>query len=388
MSSTNLDLMSAIADAGVDTHQVEDTYLATPFQQGVLYAATRSQPPGRFFVDVYHIQLPPHTDLDRLHASWDIVVGAMSILRTGFILSAQGVLAVVYKTPHNAWVQNIQDKLEETGMQAAGLSFVQHLTFEPFSGHIPLAIHVVGNSTVGYHARFCFHHSISDGLSMVTLMKSLHTLYHQGLSPHTTSFALVAAAINSQSISIVKAAGDYWRQLVQDFPDALWPISSSPRSHPSVETFSRYCSIPEHNNPNFPAFRSRIIRAALALTMSVHSGLDDHLFCETRSSRSFLPPNLQHIPGPCLSSHLVRLRCGSSSTLEQLLSDSGIKQTTKVLKQCQMSLGQVLEAIGAQAAKKVRVFLIVYAAPFWPKNEDIPGWQFLVCEALYHLYVF
>ena len=75
----------------------------------------------------------------------------------------------------------------------------------------------------------------------------------------------------------------------------------------------------------------------------------------------------------------MRLQCSPSTTLEELLSGAGIKETEKVLKECQMSLGQILEAIGAKAAKKIRVFLTVYASPFWLKNEDIPGWQFLVC---------
>ncbi|KIK51311.1 hypothetical protein GYMLUDRAFT_181590 [Collybiopsis luxurians FD-317 M1] len=373
---------SIVAEARINPQHVEDVYLATPFQQGVLHASTKSQPPGRFFIAAYNIHLPPLTNVDRLHACWDTMVNAVSILRTGFILSSQGVLAVVYKAdaPHRyMWTQYIRDDLEETGMQTAGLRFIEHLTFESFSGCIPLSIHTVGSPNSGYQIRFCFHHSIFDGSSMVALMRSLHALYHQGSSCPTVrlpkaSFASVAAAINSQDLAAKKASNEYWRQLVNDFPDASWPISSTGQSQ---ITIVRSCSVPGNYNPNFPAFRSRIVRAALALTMAMHSGLGDHLFCETRSSRAFLPSDLQSIPGPCLSAQLVRLRCDSSSSLTQLLNDAGSKMTEKVVKECPMSLGQIFEAIGARAATKVRIFLTVYAAPFWLKNEDIPGWQFL-----------
>ncbi|KAJ3991002.1 hypothetical protein F5050DRAFT_1813104, partial [Lentinula boryana] len=391
------DWRPSIVEAGVDPNHVEDVYLATPFQQGVLHTTTKSRPPGRFLIAFHTFVLPPHADVSRLCAAWDILVGSASILRTGFCVSPNGVLAVVYKADASKpreikWVEDVHDDLDQNGIQASKLSFVQNLAFDSYSGHVPLGVHVVGNPRTGYHVQFALHHSLFDGASMVILMKALNTLYREGFGGpnarlYIPSFAAVADAIHMQSIPTMNTATEYWRRFCNNLPNTTWPYSSLISSHNDspfcMETLFLYCAVPKQSRPNLPAFRSRTARAALAIAVMLHSNLNDIIFSETRSSRSLLPAHLQSAPGPCLAAQLVRLQCNPSTTLVDLLDEAGNTETERIAKECPMTFGQIMEAAGSTVSKKIQAFLTMHSATFRLTDEHVPGWKFMG-SASYH----
>ena len=414
LTSGNFDWRGAIFQSGIDSsldpNDIEDVYPATPFQQGVLHTAAKSHPPGRFFLAVYHLFLPPHTDLDRLRTAWKVMENSHSILRTGYCISTvslseelplSNVLSLVFKPgkgPQGGWHQFVRDDLEQTRMQALGQEFVSQLSFDPYSGKPPFAVHVVGCPRVGYHLRLCWHSALGDGGTVLTWIKSLHGLYHRRIMGNAlpkTTFAPVAGTILKDGISNEKngaaeVARQHWRQLLQDLPDASWP-SVPPRPSPkdgghvsqplSAVTLVRHCAAPPSSQPNRPAFRSRLVRVALALAMCLHSGLDHHIFGETRNSRALLPFHLRSMAGPCLYAQIVRLKCCPATKLEDLMNDAGVGNKDKadqIMTKAPMTLGQILAAAGRVAAEKLRVFLVVYAKQFWLGDEDMPGWQFMV----------
>lgn len=393
------DCLAAIQQSGIDStidlSRIEDIYPATPFQKGVLHTSMKSRPPGRFFSIVYTILLPPHTNVARFHDAYQSLTDAHSILRTGFCVVAPDVLSIVHKpesAPQYAWTEVVQDGLEQTGMQASGLQFVYTHAFEPFSGRPLHAVHVVGSPAAGYRVHFAWHHAIVDGAIVVDWLKTLHALYHNRVSPLSlanTQYALVAKALNdvpAQNSVAMDEAKAYWRATMETVQDGLWPPPPPAHKHDSVEPLSaatifRQCAVPTSSRPERtrPAFSSRVVRAALALAMSLHSGLGDQVFTETRSSKALLPEDLQSIPGPALSAQLTRLSCDKDTNLADLLMMAGNqKETERVLRKAPMALGQIMEAIGRSAAAKIRVFLVVYAKPFWLGDEDIPGWNFVV----------
>ncbi|KAJ3743516.1 putative nonribosomal peptide synthetase [Lentinula detonsa] len=391
------DWRPSIVKAGIDPNHVEDVYFATPFQQGVLHTTTKSRPPGRFLIAFHTFILPPHADVSRLCAAWDILVGSASILRTGFCVSPNGVLAIVYKADASKpreikWVEDVRNDLDQNGIQASKLNFVQNLAFDSYSGHVPLGVHVVGNPRIGYHVQFALHHSLFDGASMVILMKALNTLYREGFGGTNArlsipSFAAVADAIHMQRIPAMNTAAEYWRRFCNNLPNATWPYSSLISSHNDspfcMETLFLYCAVPKQSRPNLPAFRSRTARAALAIAVMLHSNLNDIIFSETRSSRSLLPVHLQSAPGPCLAAQLVRLQCNPSTTLVDLLDEAGNTETERIAKECPMTFGQIMEAAGSTVSKKIRAFLTMHSATFRLTDEHVPGWKFMG-SASYH----
>nr|ABA12609.1 putative nonribosomal peptide synthetase [Omphalotus olearius] len=396
---------SAASQCSVDPDDLEDVYFASSMQKSVLHVAVKSKPPGRFYIDLFHFHLPPHTDLGLLRKAWESTVVLYPSLRTAFCRSEEEkpakdifdeTFALVYKPSRGSqgvWHECVREDLDQAAMQAIGFDFVRDLAFQPFSGKVPLAIHVVGNSAAGYHLRWCMHHAIYDGSSFKVFLRSFHQFYNARLRMceivPQPSFAPIAKFMNERTLEAREAAQKYWRRCLQNLPEVAWPPATVPTdSHPFLsETLYRTCPLPTYDvldDPNRPAFRPKVVRAALALAMALHSGLEDHLFCETRSYRASLPTHLQSVSGPALFSALVRVSCGPGTRMDELLKAAGEdKEARTVMQNAPLVLGEILEAVGWEVASKVRVYLTIQARPFYPDQDDVPGWQLLDRWAYY-----
>ncbi|KAJ7600316.1 putative nonribosomal peptide synthetase, partial [Mycena floridula] len=367
----------------LDIHEIQDIYPVTPFQKSLLYIASKSQPPGRFFTEMYQIGLPPFTDVMHLKEIWGELVKKHAILRTGFLLDDMNddILAIVYHPDRTSqpdiWHERLDTvDLEKWSMEAISLNISAKAAFAPFSGQPPYAVHVVGSPQVGYHLHLCLNHALFDGATIKQLLISFHSHYHRGLGhiSDSPSYALIASKMLEREKSVIQAAITHYRQVLDGLPTANWPLKGSTTG--ATESIISHC--PSSAGVNKPAFPANIVRVALALSMSLHSSQSDHIFCETRSSRSLLPPDLQGAMGPVLYSHLVRIKSDDSSKLETLLDlAKDDSDSTRVVRSATLSLGEILEGLDASTASKLRVFLTVYASPFWPEDADIAGWSLL-----------
>ena len=369
---SRLDWKPLAQNNNIDVRDIQDVYPATPFQKNLLYIANKSH--GRFFTEVYQIGLPRSTDVALLKQVWGAIVKKHSILRTGFLVHNDEVLAIVYH-PERPSPNTLHEQLEEVeswSINAVAEKIAAKSAFEPFSGQPLYAIHVIGSPQVGYHLHLCLHHAIFDGASIKQLLISIHTHYHRGLADITASpsYALIAGKMLEREESVIQAALVHYKQSLGGLSDGSWPPKGSATG--ATQTIIRHCATSAA--PNYPPFPAHIIRVALALTMSLHSSNSDNVFCETRSSRSLLPIDLQGVLGPALYSHIVRIKCEHASALSVLLDLAN----DAVPRRAALSLGEIFKGLDANTASKLRVFLTVYASPFWPEDADIPGWTLLV----------
>ncbi|KAH9959905.1 putative nonribosomal peptide synthetase [Russula compacta] len=372
---SRIDWKSLALNKKIDVRDIEDVYPTTPFQKNLLYIANKSH--GRFFTEVYQIGLPRSTDVALLKEVWGAIVKKHSILRTGFLVHDDDILALVYH-PQRPSPNTFYEQLEEVeswSINAVGEKIAAKSSFEPFSGQPLYAVHVVGSPQAGYHLHLCLHHAIFDGASIKQLLISVHAHYHRGLADITVapSYALIAGKMVEREESVIQAALVHYKKSLKGLSDGGWPPKGSATG--ATQTIIRHCATSAP--PNHPPFPAHIIRVALALTMSLHSSHSDHVFCETRSSRSLLPADLQGVLGPLLYSHIVRIKCERESALNVLMDLARDKAPHSAT----LSLGEIFKGLDANTASKLRVFLTVYASPFWPEDVDMPGWTLLSHKA-------
>uniref|UniRef100_A0A0W0ETF4 Putative nonribosomal peptide synthetase n=1 Tax=Moniliophthora roreri TaxID=221103 RepID=A0A0W0ETF4_MONRR len=355
----------AIPQRIANDSRLEHVYPATVIQRNSLRLSRRLQPLGRICTSSHHLFLPPNTDLVHLKESWDSLVSELALLRTGFLHgqpeeSLSEVIALVYRPgqePTGGWTEAI-------GAVPQPDTEIDHaMSFDPLCGDVPLAILITGNKIAGYHLRLHLHHALGDNGSGKSIIQSLYLRYTNRVSSSATLNRLPGTKI----IEYANPNGTYMIR-----PETTWPPVKVGQLSQEVSwaSLSRTCSL----SSSGPGSDRKFIRAALGITMLLHSGQDDHTFLESVSHRALQRDGLQREYGPHLTSVLVRLNCASSSTLDDIL---GLSEPIQDQLYLPMASHNAAEAETTVSLLTSVVHLVVRSSLESVEDGDIYGWQVL-----------
>ncbi|KAJ3267773.1 hypothetical protein HDV01_004039, partial [Terramyces sp. JEL0728] len=157
---------------------IQDVYPTSPLQQGLIYSMLKS-PDGYVLQKVWKLE---NVDVERFIQSWNRVSELNDILRTGYVLTSNGIVQVVFKNLVTPWIKiegwrkdnyrlHLNDLLKsdrDRGFTLKDKCFTRfHLA------HIEGLIFTKILETNQYIVLFTQHHSICDATSSALAYSSL-----------------------------------------------------------------------------------------------------------------------------------------------------------------------------------------------------------------------
>ncbi|KAF9029138.1 acetyl-CoA synthetase-like protein [Hymenopellis radicata] len=343
----------------VHPSHVEATLPASPFQCTILRHFNHP-------FETYELELPITTDIPRLRAAWLVLMQKRSTLRTTFAPvgadNTRSFLALVCKSDC------------VTQIVWHGLGSPEPDCREPAAGpDLAYSIEVTSQPDGGYLFRLSLHRGLFDSTGAKSILKDLHNLYHRGIAdslPYTFSPTIGTPGTSPVVERAVFAGPQHWRKLVVTAAQSTWPsLVSSAHNEGAIETAIRFLpSITDRKTPLSPL----VARAALAVTLSLHSGTAQHLICD-------------HCPyGHGLSSRvetgaeIITVTCGPTTSVQVLLEDAKGDGESGVM--TPLTFLEFMEVVEASPTS-VRAHLTMYSESSWPLDADIPGWHHMSINA-------
>ncbi|GAB1198114.1 hypothetical protein APSETT444_007422 [Aspergillus pseudonomiae] len=327
-----------LQDWGVQSSDVSHLMPCTPFQEGVL-SNSLAVPGESGYLTVVRLGLQSQLDVKAIQYAWQKVVEREETLRTAFIPVA-GDLSSFGITSSTFWqcifqinsreVQrlfSIEERNSEIDHSVLGF------------GHIPVSLTLVGipsvckeRETGSTELEFTIHHALYDEAYFRWIIQEVSAEYHKARLekdhvPQRAADASVNRIPFSLFVSQLQAmpkenVTSFWKGYLNGAPAACWPVARGLESGriTDIAEFSSRSLTWKGNMHDLAGARevtpAAISRAAVALVVAEHSGIEDIVLGEVSSGRSIADGAAGFVAGPCISTHPIRIRMQKTEGLE------------------------------------------------------------------------
>lgn len=344
---------NTLRDWGVQSSEVGHLMPCTPFQEGVL-SNSLAVPGDSGYLSVVRLGLQSQLDTKAMRLAWQKVVEREETLRTAFIPVAEDLSSACI-TSSTFWqcIFNINSREVQrllciegrnSGVDRSALGF----------GHIPVSLILTDVPTVckargvgSTQLELTIHHALYDEAYFRWIIHELSREYHKARlakdyvplrAPQTSMNRIPFSIFVSQLQAMPKeSATSFWKSYLNGAPAACWPVARGLESGriTEIDEFSSRSLIWKGNMHNLAGARgvtpAAISRAAVALVVAEHSGVEDIVLGEVSSGRSITDSAAGFVAGPCISTHPIRIRMqqrqGSRSSQHRLSFDQLVKQS-------------------------------------------------------------
>lgn len=295
---------------GIEPHTIEETYLCTPLQQGMVALSIQD---GRMYRACYVFRIPDEIDTDRLRDAWRAVVHANQSLRTRIIATAksrEAVQVVLKEDFHWTYVadRSVKDYssscLEEPMAYGSPLSTF-HLFTESESGPTNLA--------------WTVHHATFDGWALSLILQDVKTHYDTGAIPQRAQFSAFARHIRQQEDQEETRA--FWRARLEGFNGARWPVVRQPFDGGNTMTRHRELFTMEYQKSKSEITFATLSRAGWGLVLSAYTSVPDVVFGTVVYGRNRPVPGVTEIIGPTMATVPVRIQLKPGLHVASFLQD-------------------------------------------------------------------
>ena len=302
----------------IDPFMIEDLYPCTPLQEGLLSLASKH---AGDYIQQSVLKLAHDIRLDAFKAAWEETVRLAPVLRTRIVHHQEFGLVQIVLRQEIQWIETeetLEDYLEKDKVtpRDLGQSFAQFALLE-------------SNARPQYFV-WTMHHALYDGWSLslvIDLFNRLYTDRQQTAqrSPFTTFVRYVEERKGEE-------ADSYWRLSLQDQDSYHFPsIPPAVREPVANCTLECECKLAVSETAmSSDLTTSTIIRAALAVVISRHTGSTDVVFGTTLSGRNAPVAGITDIIGKAYSQ--IYLRKGRNSSWVVICKDLDGSSTVMLLK--------------------------------------------------------
>ncbi|KAL9111174.1 MAG: hypothetical protein Q9227_004437 [Pyrenula ochraceoflavens] len=290
-----------------DMDTVEDILSCAPFQKCAIEGNVATPP--RHWNDFY-FQLPSDIDVQKLQQACVQLIQHHSILRTLFVKSTEGFLQVVLKS--------LDPKIDTYQSDEDITMFMERVFLKDLADLPPL-----GESALRFiiirtpkSARLLMRlsHAQFDALSRTAFVKTLATLYDNGLLPESVSYADFIQTIKRHQ----EEGCNYWRKVLAGAqPTAVIKITPQPR-YKDTGVIRAEKTIPSFRTLN-GVTSATVFNSACAILLHSLTGSSDIIFGRLTSGRAALDPRFHNLVGPCINIIPVRVRLGLHFTPPDVL---------------------------------------------------------------------
>ncbi|WP_289355734.1 non-ribosomal peptide synthetase [Paenibacillus sp. S-12] len=330
--------LAALTQEQLDEHlasyrQIEDIYLISPMQEGMLFHAIYS-PDSQLYFEQSSFALQGKLNIDAFEQAWQTVLDRHSILRSGFMWNGvdkphQFVLrSLQVPFEHQDWRGMEQE--EQTIQWEKLLEQDKERTFDLAAPPL-MRFALIRTEEQLYKFVWSFHHILLDGWSVLTLLGEVLTSYNslvQGkeiqLLPVTSAYRDYIAWLQRQDM---QAAEAYWRTQLSGFaaPTAL-PIERRKGEQQeqgetkvtytlSAKATARLQAMTRHYDLTI----STLIQGAWGLLLSRYANEEDVLFGTTVAGRPTELPGFESMIGLFINSLPVRVTVDEEQPVQQWL---------------------------------------------------------------------
>ncbi|PYI08337.1 peptide synthetase [Aspergillus sclerotiicarbonarius CBS 121057] len=292
-------IQEAVRQCNVDASDVEDIYLCSPLQEGLMAVSTRKQ---SSYISTRIFDLPANLDIDRFQAAWQKAADVFPILRTRIILGrASESLQVVVKEKLT-W-QTITD---ETSLEQRSLPVIE------YGGRLcSFAIDIKARKFV-----LALHHVLYDGWSATLLLGAVAKIYAGEQCPVGPGFNVFI-----RHLSQVDRAGsdDFWKDQLSGTPAHFPQLPSKTYEAKNSANVSHTIRLPAPEHQPTGVLKSTLLRAAWAIVSARHAGSNDITFGAAQSGRDCAVPGIEEVVGPVVTTVPVRIRINDEETIVSFL---------------------------------------------------------------------
>lgn len=296
---------------------IEDVYLLSDMQQGMLFHTITSPESGMYFENMNAIVEGPFEPSD-FEKAWQSLVDRHAILRTGFLWNGLGVPhQIVYRDVHLPLWQEDWTNLSETEQEDRLQAFLAEEKRRGFKLEQPplMKVALFRTSKDMYRMVWSFHHLLLDGWSVSKLLQQFFCYFSPDRAKLSVSGRSYRDYIEWLQARDAKQAEAYWRELLKGFsaPTPLVVKLAQPGSEPGHEELRM--ELPGDLTARLQEVAKRIhvtlntlVQGVWSLLLSRYSGEEDVVFGATYSGRSADLPNIEDMVGLFINTLPVRVK--------------------------------------------------------------------------------
>jgi amino acid adenylation domain-containing protein len=280
---------------------VEDIYLMSPMQQGILFHCLCEPGTGMYCL-VLSCQLEAALDVRALRRAWKDVVQRHAVLRTGFLWEELGrPMQVVRKSVELPWREEDWRGYDKSEQEAKWRNLILEERNQGFDfKEAPmLRLSLIRTAEESYYFIWNSHHIVLDGWCLQIVMEeafALYAAYTQGQKPQLKSPRPYRDYIAWLQKQDEKKAEAFWREELKGFTGAtrlgierkreIW--AEGEEEYGKLEAFlgRDYTEKLEETARRQQVTPSAIVQSAWAIVLSRYSGENDVVFGATASGRS------------------------------------------------------------------------------------------------------
>ncbi|KAJ5940920.1 nonribosomal peptide synthase [Penicillium verrucosum] len=342
----------AANQCGEVPENVEDMYPCTPMQESLM---TLSSIDAGLALAVFHYQLQPDVEIDRLKTAWQQTVDANPILRSR-IANAEGNRTMqVILNPHAVQYASFPASKETLGTRAIlpGDELVTAKIRTETDGRSTFVITI--------------HHAICDRWSMTNIMRHVERAYcRQRIHPPPSFASFVTETSIQRKDSRVR---QYWREQLASVDAVAFPsLPTGYRPLPDSrleQSTTLPAPIPQG------ATASNLLRLAWAIVIAAHTSHDDVLFGTIVSGRGMALSGIEEMTGPTIANVSLRIQLRREEQIDQALTRLG-KQFLAMIPNEQVGMQTLSqdEDKAMAAACKTNHYMVVQ--PYWePPSQSL-----------------
>lgn len=337
---------SLLEEYGLDHEEVAGIFPCTALQAG-LFSLSLALP--SLYSSQFVFDFSAAVDIQKFKAAWESATTAFPILRTAILPSSSSLVQVVLGY-HAEWTEVRQDL-------ASFLAADKMVSFQPGQ---PLSrrYHVQDPSSGQFHFVWTLHHAVFDGWSLESVVDHIRHYYYlhtETVKPTGSfqEFVQFCEGLNRDECT------SFWREQLKTAPTPSFP------NFPKVGHLAadRACLRHIMAAPTVATTTTTVLaRASWALLLSEYEGSDDVTFGNSLHGRNSLPPKLQDVVGPTITTLPIRVRIDLTQTVLGFL--EGLQeQFSAMIPYEQFGLSRILGINkDVQNAASFRTLLIVQVA--------------------------
>jgi amino acid adenylation domain-containing protein len=347
---------SLLEEYGLDREQVAGIFPCTALQEG-LFSLSLALP--SLYSSQFVFDFSSAVDIQRFKTAWESTISAFPILRTAIVPSSSSLVQAVLR--HQAEWTEVKQEL--TSFLAADKAVSFH-PGQPLARHY----HVQDPSSGQSHLVWTLHHAIFDGWSLESVVDHIrHNYYHHTETVRPTGsferFVQFCEGLNQDECDL------FWREQLKNAPTPSFP--NFPKAgHLAADGSCLRHTMAAPTATTLGTTTTIMARASWALLLSEYEGSDDITFGNSLHGRNSLPPKLQDVVGPTVTTLPIRVRIDRTQTILGFL-DGLQEQFSTMIPYEQFSLSRIL-AINQDVknAASFSTLLIVQVADTKPLDDE------------------
>ncbi|KAI0527995.1 hypothetical protein F5B22DRAFT_653082 [Xylaria bambusicola] len=346
-----------------DSSMVEDAYPCTPLQAGIFSLGTKRD--GDYVLQAV-LEIHDNCQIDRFKASWEEILQQTTVLRTRIVEQAKlGLLQVICKQDVQ-WLQanDLDSYLAEDSLKPMGL------------GDALSRFALVGDVAKPRWFVWTVHHVLYDGWSLQQVTNLAKQVFlgnaNRDAIAQRPNFNSFVSHILKDGVERMNMEA-YWESYFANSESATFPALPMAVREPVANATLEF-SLPSRTRTGVTL--STMLRAALGLVMSHHTGTTDVIFGSIVSGRTAPVAGIEDILGPTIATVPVRVQSPNTQTVSEYV-NSVQRDMTEMIPHEQIGLQRLakLSKEGRDACR-FQTLLVVQPQKDEIESDNVFGeWQ-------------